>query len=47
VYVGTKRGATSDTSGIEVEIELTPHLKATSESNEIDNKAGLQFKWDY
>jgi len=47
VYVGTKRGATSDTSGVEVEIELTPHLKATSESNEIDNKAGLQFKWDY
>lgn len=47
VYVGTKRGATADTSGVEVEIDLTPHLKATSESNQIDNKAGLQFKWDY
>jgi translocation and assembly module TamB len=29
------------------EIELTPYLKVTSESTEVDNKAGLQFKWDY
>jgi translocation and assembly module TamB len=47
VYVGTKRGATPGSSGVEVEIELTPYLKVTSESNEVDNKAGVQFKWDY
>ncbi len=47
VYVGTKRGTTADTTGVEVEIEITPHIRATSESNEIDNKAGIQFKWDY
>lgn len=47
VYVGTKRGATSGSSGVEVEIELTPNIKATSESTDIDNKAGIQFKWDY
>lgn len=47
VYVGTKRGPTPGSSGVEVEIELTPYLKVTSESNEVDNKAGVQFKWDY
>ncbi|MBB5348662.1 translocation/assembly module TamB domain-containing protein [Desulfoprunum benzoelyticum] len=47
VYVGTKRGTAPGSTGVEVEIELTPHIKATSESTEIDNKAGLQFKWDY
>jgi len=47
VYVGTKRGTAPGSTGVEVEIELTPHLKVTSESTEIDNKAGLQFKRDY
>lgn len=47
VYVGTKRGVTSGSTGVEVEIELTPHLKMTSESTEIDNKTGIQFQWDY
>ena len=47
VYVGTKRGTAPGSTGVEMEIELTPHLKVTSESTEIDNKAGLQFKWDY
>lgn len=47
VYVGTKRGATQDSSGVEVEIELTPHIRATTETTEADNKTGIQFKWDY
>ncbi len=47
VYVGTKRGTAPGSTGVEVEIELTPYLKVTSESTEADNKAGVQFKWDY
>jgi translocation and assembly module TamB len=47
VYIGTKRGATSDSSGVEVEIELSPHLKIINESTGNDNKTGIQFKWDY
>ncbi len=47
VYVGTKRGLTSGSTGVEVEIELTPHIKMTTESTNIDTKTGIQFKWDY
>ncbi|AUG53142.1 translocation/assembly module TamB domain-containing protein [Thalassospira marina] len=47
IYVGTKQGTTPGSSGVEVEIELTPHIKVTSETNEIDSKAGIQFKLDY
>jgi translocation and assembly module TamB len=47
VYVGTKQGTARGSTGIEVEIELTPNIKVTSENNEIDNKTGIQFKWDY
>jgi translocation and assembly module TamB len=47
IYVGTKQGTTPGSSGVEVEIELTPHIKITSETSEIDSKAGIQFKLDY
>lgn len=47
IYIGTKRGATTDSSGVEVEIELSPHLKVINESTGNDNKTGIQFKWDY
>ncbi|OSQ38100.1 hypothetical protein TMES_13820 [Thalassospira mesophila] len=47
IYVGTKQGTTPGSSGVEVEIELTPHIKVTSETSEIDSKAGIQFKLDY
>ncbi|WP_259782605.1 translocation/assembly module TamB domain-containing protein [Aestuariispira ectoiniformans] len=47
IYVGTKQGSTTGSTGVEVEIELTPHIKATTESTAEDSKAGLQFKYDY
>lgn len=47
VYVGTKQGTTPGSTGVEVEIDITPSLKATSEATEADTKAGLQFKFDY
>jgi translocation and assembly module TamB len=47
VYVGTKQGATSGSSGVEVEIDVAPHVKVTSETSQIDSKAGIQFKLDY
>ncbi|WP_341364133.1 translocation/assembly module TamB domain-containing protein [Thalassospira sp. SN3W] len=47
VYVGTKTGTTPGSSGVEVEIELTPNISVTSETTEIDSKAGVQFRLDY
>ena len=47
VYVGTKAGSTPGSSGVEVEIEVTPNISVTSESTEIDSKAGVQFRLDY
>jgi translocation and assembly module TamB len=47
VYVGTKTGTTPGSSGVEVEIELTPNISVTSETTEIDSKAGVQFRQDY
>jgi len=47
VYVGTKQGTTAESTGVVVEIELTPNLKVTNENNELGNKTGLHFKWDY
>lgn len=47
VYVGTKAGATPGSSGVEVEIEVTPNISVTSESTEIDSKAGVQYRLDY
>lgn len=47
VFVGTKQGLTSGSTGVVMEIELTPILKVTNETDEIGNKTGLQFKWDY
>ncbi len=47
IYVGTKQGTSPGSAGVEVEIELTPHIKITSETSEIDSKAGIQFKLDY
>ncbi|MFH1803321.1 MAG: translocation/assembly module TamB domain-containing protein [Pseudomonadota bacterium] len=47
VYVGTKQGTTPGSSGVEVEIELTPNIKVTSETGAADTKAGIQFKLDY
>ncbi|WP_085592397.1 translocation/assembly module TamB domain-containing protein [Thalassospira sp. MCCC 1A01428] len=47
IYVGTKQGTTPGSSGVEVEIELSPHIKITTETSEIDSKAGIQFKLDY
>lgn len=47
VYVGTKTGTTPGSSGVEVEIELTPNISVTSETTEINSKAGVQFRLDY
>lgn len=47
VYVGTKAGATPGSSGVEVEIEITPNISVTSETTEIDSKAGVQYRLDY
>lgn len=47
VYVGTKAGTTPGSSGVEVEIEVTPNISVTSESTEIDSKAGIQYRLDY
>lgn len=47
VYVGTKAGSTPGSSGVEVEIELTPNISVTSETTEIDSKAGIQYRLDY
>ncbi|WP_430475634.1 translocation/assembly module TamB domain-containing protein [Thalassospira lucentensis] len=47
VYVGTKAGATPGSSGVEVEIEVTPSISVTSETTEIDSKAGVQYRLDY
>ncbi|MBX2831095.1 MAG: translocation/assembly module TamB domain-containing protein [Rhodospirillales bacterium] len=47
VYVGTKAGSTPGSSGVEVEIEVTPNISVTSESTEIDSKAGIQYRLDY
>ncbi|NIY74093.1 DUF490 domain-containing protein [Thalassospira sp. HF15] len=47
VYVGTKAGSTPGSSGVEVEIEVTPNISVTSESTEIDSKAGVQYRLDY
>ena len=47
VYVGTKAGSTPGSSGVEVEIEVTPNISVTSETTEIDSKAGVQYRLDY
>jgi translocation and assembly module TamB len=47
VYVGTKAGSTPGSSGVEVEIEVTPNISVTSETTEIDSKAGVQYHLDY
>lgn len=47
VYVGTKAGSTPGSSGVEVEIELTPNISVTSETTEIDSTAGIQYRLDY
>ncbi|MCC9623100.1 translocation/assembly module TamB domain-containing protein [Thalassospira sp. MA62] len=47
IYVGTKAGTTPGSSGVEVEIELTPNISVTSESTEIDSKAGVKYRLDY
>jgi translocation and assembly module TamB len=47
VYVGTKAGASPGSSGVEVEIEVTPSISVTSETTEIDSKAGVQYRLDY
>lgn len=47
VYVGTKAGSTPGASGVEVEIEVTPNISVTSETTEIDSKAGVQYRLDY
>ncbi|MDG4719461.1 MULTISPECIES: translocation/assembly module TamB domain-containing protein [Thalassospira] len=47
VYVGTKAGSSPGSSGVEVEIEVTPNISVTSETTEIDSKAGVQYRLDY
>ena len=47
VYVGTKAGSTPGSSGVEVEIEITPNISVTSETTEIDSTAGIQYRLDY
>jgi translocation and assembly module TamB len=48
VYVGVKQGATTTSSAVEVEIELTPNISVGSEVGQDGNSnVGIQFKWDY
>ncbi len=48
VYVGVKQGAKSDSSGVEVEVEVTPNITVESETtSEGANKSGLRFQLDY
>jgi translocation and assembly module TamB len=48
VYVGVKQGATTTSSAVEVEIELTPNISVGSEvGQDGNNNVGIQFKWDY
>jgi translocation and assembly module TamB len=48
VYVGVKQGATPESSGVGVEVELTPNITVESETTgDGANKSGLRFQLDY
>ncbi len=48
VYVGVKQGATSQSMGAEVEVELTPNITVESEvTGSGANKSGVRFQLDY
>lgn len=48
VYVGAKQGSKPGSSGVEVEVEITPNISVKSEAGQTgDSNIGLQFKWDY
>lgn len=48
VYVGVKQGAQTGSSAVELEIELTPNITATTEVGEqTGSSAGINWKWDY
>jgi translocation and assembly module TamB len=48
VYVGVKQGAKPESSGVEVEVEVTPNITVESETtSEGANKSGVRFQLDY
>ncbi|MEO3428974.1 translocation/assembly module TamB domain-containing protein [Pelagibius sp. CAU 1746] len=48
VYVGVKQGAKPESTGVEVEVELTPNITIESETTgDGVNKSGLRFQLDY
>ena len=48
VYVGVKQGAQTGSSALQLEIELTPNITATTEVGEqAGSSAGINWKWDY
>ncbi len=48
VYVGAKQGSKPGSSGVEVEVEITPNISVKSEAGQTgDSNIGVQFKWDY
>ncbi len=48
VYIGVKQGATSKSTGAEVEVELTPNITIESEvTGDGANKSGVRFQLDY
>ena len=48
VYLGVKQGATPESSGVGVEVELTPNITVESETSGTGvSKSGVRFKLDY
>ncbi len=48
VYIGGKQGAKAGSSGVEVEVEITPNFSIRSETEQSGaNNLGFEFRWDY
>ena len=48
VFVGVEQGATAESGGVSVEVELTPNISVESGVGQTgDSNVGVKFKWDY
>lgn len=47
IYVGVEQGATADSTGVRVEVELRPNLNLTGKTSARSSEVGLGWKKDY
>ena len=47
IYVGVEQGASAESTGVRVEIELSPHINVQGKTTPGSSQVGIGWKMDY